>query len=448
LNETAIAFKIAPKINSSGRLGKAKDAVRLLITDSEEEANRLIMDIESNHSTRKDLTEDAFLTCERVMDNSHNVLIIASHHLHEGIIGICAQKITEKYQKSTCVITIDGEGIGKGSCRSFGDDNILDMLDQSKDLLIKYGGHSQAAGLTILQENIPLLQERLDELAQSTQKPILDIDMEVDIATVSLTTVLKLEKYSFFTGTYLFRGLRLHAKTILGQKHTKLFVEHSHGIIEAIMFNHTEYFYRLEVGDQIDIVGGLSINQWKNRQTMQILIKDLRCDAFQIVDLRSYPKLDLSVISYQDDTVVIDDNALFWEKNRQLSIPPTTKTLIISDLSSLSSAFRRSPKDTLGDIYKLINHHQPLTFARLVTLVTMPNWVIKQFVTVLEELSLIEEDNGMLSIIKSTIKRDVNSSTTYQALLNSKATFDWLSETPIEQIKRDITSFWEDTPCV
>ena len=125
LNETAIAFKIAPKINSSGRLGKAKDAVQLLITDSDEEANRLILDIEQNHSTRKDLTEESFITCERVMNIENNVLVIASAELHEGIIGICAQKIAEKYQKSTIVINIDDDGVGKGSCRAFGQDNIL-----------------------------------------------------------------------------------------------------------------------------------------------------------------------------------------------------------------------------------------------------------------------------------------------------------------------------------
>lgn len=145
INVTAIAFKIAPKINSSGRLNKAKEAVELLITEDIKRANDLIIDIEKNHDLRKKLTEDAFLICEELVDPNDSVLVVASKDLHEGVIGICAQRLVEKYQKSTIVLNIDNDNLAKGSARSFGDANILEMLNMSADLLEKYGGHSQVA---------------------------------------------------------------------------------------------------------------------------------------------------------------------------------------------------------------------------------------------------------------------------------------------------------------
>ncbi|MDD3129436.1 MAG: DHH family phosphoesterase, partial [Candidatus Izemoplasmatales bacterium] len=100
INVTAIAFKIAPKINSSGRLNKAKEAVELLITDDIKKANDLIIDIEKNHDLRKKLTEEAFQICEELVDENDSVIVVASEKLHEGVIGICAQRLVEKYQKS------------------------------------------------------------------------------------------------------------------------------------------------------------------------------------------------------------------------------------------------------------------------------------------------------------------------------------------------------------
>ena len=117
INETAIAFKIAPKINSSGRLGRAHDAVRLLVSESEAEVDRLIRQIEESHENRKELTVEALKRCEAMVDPNDSVIVVASKNLHEGVIGICAQKLAEKYQRSAIVITLDEANIGKGSMR-------------------------------------------------------------------------------------------------------------------------------------------------------------------------------------------------------------------------------------------------------------------------------------------------------------------------------------------
>ena len=243
INETAISFKIAPKINSSGRLGRALDAVKLLVTDSYKEVNELILKIEKNHASRKKLTEESFKQCEKLVDPNDKVIVIASDKLHEGVIGICAQKIVEKYQKSSLIITIDNEGFGKGSMRSFGDENILDMLVQNEDLLIRYGGHSQAAGLQIDVDKIPALRKGLNSIALSGSHPILEVDMRVDLCDIKMDTIQFIQDRSFFTASFLFDDLRVVRKQVLGGKHTKLILE-CHGMkFDALHFNSLEYYH-------------------------------------------------------------------------------------------------------------------------------------------------------------------------------------------------------------
>lgn len=445
LNETAIAFKIAPKINSSGRLGKAKDAVQLLITDSDEEANRLILDIEQNHSTRKDLTEESFITCERVMNIENNVLVIASAELHEGIIGICAQKIAEKYQKSTIVINIDDDGVGKGSCRAFGQDNILEMLDASKDLLMKYGGHSQAAGLTIEASNIPELIERLNSFSKTSSQPILTIDMEIKIAETSLATVKKLEKYSFFTGSYLFSNLVLVSKMILAQKHTKLLVQDGIKSFEAIIFNHLDYYYLLEPGDIIDMVGGLSINQWKSKESLQILIKDLRCRNFQLLDWRQYQESTLFPTPLSPSTLMIDDTYIenhFDTLKNKLSEKPLT--VIVGPFKKAGYINKLLSKDYLAPIYRLIQNKPSIERHQLYPLIGGNPWLVETALKIFCEVELIECQGNSISVLKQTgIKKNLEDSETYRKLKTMKTAYDFYLENSYLVLKKHYSNLLE-----
>lgn len=436
LNETAIAFKIAPKINSSGRLGKAKDAVKLLVTDSDEEANRLILDIEQNHTTRKDLTEESFLTCERVMDNDNKILIISSPNLHEGIIGICAQKIAEKYQKSTIVIYIDEEGIGKGSCRAYGQDNILEMLDSVNDLLIKYGGHSQAAGITIEAKLIPELIKRLNDNAKINTEPILSVDMEIQISKVSLSTVKKLEKYSFFTGTFLFSNLKVISKTILAQKHTKLFVEDIGKSYEAIIFNNLDYYYMLESGDIIDIVGGLSINQWKSKETLQILIKDVRCSDFQLLDWRTIKFEGPMPILRDSNPLIIDDD--FISKNPISSISSLIKsvtTVVICPFVNDYYIRKILSKETLALIYRLIQNKESIEVHQFYSLISVTPIMGDTIIKIFCELGLIECNGQLIKINKSVEKTSLTNSSTYNHLSDLKSRYDYINDEQYSSLK-------------
>lgn len=443
INETAIAFKIAPKINSSGRLGKAKEAVRLLTSTSEREVNDLILDIEQNHMNRKDLTEEAFVLCEKLVNPDDNVLVISSPFLHEGVIGICAQKIAEKYQKSTIVITVDDEGIGKGSMRSFGGDNILTMLDKNKEYLLKFGGHSQAAGLQIEQENIEKLRASLQGFSSHVDQPILQLDMEVKLEDLKIPTIKKLQDNSFFTALFLFRNLRVVKKSKLSGKHTKLSVESGGLVVDCLHFNSLEYFYRLEPGDIIDVVGGLNINEWRNRQSIQIMLKDLACDHFQVLDFRSTADFTDGQPWIRPDSVAMSDDTLRDYPIEQWVQEASSQTVILIPRQS-PEAFRVVlDKDTYGKVFRSISEGNETSLYEIAQMTGLDTWTIKKVVEVFLELDFLEKGpEGFLRRLAPK-KRELHDSVAYEWLIHQSKTADWLYSADIRELQKTFHSWTE-----
>lgn len=446
INLRAIAFKIAPKINSSGRMGKAKEAVELLICDSEEEVNRLILSIESNHAERKDLTDEAYRECEKLVNLADNVLVLVSPSFHEGVIGICAQKIAEKYQRSTIVMCQNEEGIGKGSMRSSGDEDILSLLKQSDDLLIRFGGHSQAAGLSIEIPKIPLLRERLNRLSVQQGKRILDIDMQISLSDISVPSIRKIEHYSFFTATFLFSNLTLLSKSLISGKHTKLYVTDGIRTTEALMFNNTEYFTLLEEGDRIDLVGGVGLNSWKNSDSIQIMIKDLSCDHFQVLDLRNEDHFTqvLPTLKKMDHTLILDDEIATLEFDLpSLVSQKKPSTVVVGYSARAKIAHQWLNKEGIGSIYRLIQQNEPLTAEQLVNLSKTPEWLILPILKIFEELHLISNGSSGITLLKTAEKRNLADSKTYQSMMNTRQQFEFLSNESLTTIKKYFINLME-----
>lgn len=442
INETAIAFKIAPKINSSGRLGKAKEAVKLLISDSEREINDLILQIEEYHANRKDLTEEAFQLCEKLVTPEEDVIVIASPFLHEGVIGICAQKIAEKYQKSTVIITLDEEGVGKGSMRSFGGDNILKMLEHNKDLLIKFGGHSQAAGLQIKKENIDMLRTGLQREGSHDQ-PILKIDMEVHLPDVKVATIQKLQDNSFFTASFLFKNLTITKKMMMSDKHTKLVCEVEGVSIDVLSFNSLEYFYLLEVGDVINVVGGLNINLWRKRTTIQIMIKDLECLKFQVLDFRNQNLFPDGVLWMKPSSFTISDETLLDGNLKQTLLEQKPKTIVLLPRIHQDMIEASVAKETYIRIYKAITEIGDITLFDLEQKTKYPIWIIKKALEVFLELHLIKKTEDGFSKGAESVKSDLHTSPTYHELEELKETADWLYQESISTIKSSLYAWTE-----
>ncbi len=427
INVTAISFKIAPKINSSGRLGKALDAVKLLVTDSHKDANDLILKIEKNHASRKKLTEESFKQCEKLVNPMDKVIVIASDKLHEGVIGICAQRIVEKYQKSSLIITIDSEGIGKGSMRSFGDENILDMLHENQKYLLRYGGHSQAAGLQVLESNIDNLRTGLNSLALVGNAPVLEVDMEVDLCNLDIETIQYIQDRSFFTASYLFKDLRISRKQILGEKHTKLVLD-CHGMkFDALYFNSLEYYYSLEAGDAINLVAGLTVNNYRNRKKIQLMIKDVECKDLQVLDFRSseYFLYEVSWIKNNyleiNDSIVLENDFKEYIKHHN-----TNNTFVISPQKIKANLNKVVLKRELGKIYQMLKEIKEFKLDVLLRRIEFNQLVLKYAIKIFIELNLISREDGYYVVREDAIKTELQNSPTYNELAEKKKIIDLL----------------------
>jgi single-stranded-DNA-specific exonuclease len=441
LNETAVAFKIAPKINSSGRMNKAKDAVELLITESEPVATRWIAVIEQHHSQRKDLTDDAYLLAESLIRPADAVLVIADRRLHEGIIGICAQKLVEKYQKTTIVLTIDEQGVGKGSMRVAGDDSALEILESAKDLLTRFGGHAQAAGLQIPETNIDAFRERLNLHPKTMVRPTLRVDMEVALEGVSIQTVGELEAYSFFTARYLIRGLTVKSRQIMAEKHTKLVVTDGIRLYDAVAFNTLDLYYGVCQGDTIDVVCGLSVNTWRNQSKLQLMVKDVACHHRQVIDFRN-PQVyaaAMQVLVKTNHVATYGEDAI-W-KNEPL--PKDALTVWVTPPSS-GDAAKYVSRSGLGELYRIIQSAGTIDCGKLAVKTALPPSLLHRLVDVFVELQLARREDHAVSIIPTHLKKNLELADAYVALKRDQARIERLYQSSETELVRLLASDREE----
>lgn len=437
LNETAVAFKIAPKINSSGRMNKAKDAVELLITESEPVATKWIAMIEQHHSQRKDLTDDAYLLAESLIRPGDAVFVIADKRLHEGIIGICAQKLVEKYQKTTVVLTIDEQGVGKGSMRVAGDDSALQLLQSASDLLTRFGGHSSAAGLQLPEANIERLRERLNLHPSEPSRPTMKIDMEVALANVSIKTISELEAYSFFTARFLIRNLEVKSRQIMAEKHTKIVVTDGLRFYDAVAFNTVDLYYAVAPGDKLDIVCGLSVNTWRNQSKLQLMIKDVACKDLQVLDFRDpdvYAEA-LQVLVKTPTTALYGEEAILSGE----PVPSEAKTVWIVPRSVSLDWDKYASRMGLGELYRILQSAGSIECRKLEQKTALTPVLLKRLVDVFVELGLAKRDEHAVTVIPTHLKKDLEKAAAFVSLKSDKSRIDTLYACSEADLRRQWT---------
>ena len=261
LNSYHIGFVLGPCINASGRLDTAKRALELLRAGTQKEADILAGDLKALNDSRKDMTEKAVKQAEEQVETTtisgDNVLVIYLPDCHESLAGIVAGRIRENYYKPVFVLTDAEEGV-KGSGRSIDGYHMYEELNKCKELLIKFGGHRLAAGLSLSKENVGKLREMLNKnctLTEEEMKEKVTIDMEMPFGCVTEGLVKELELLEPFgkgntKPVFAARGVTLLGARILGKNRNvlKLQVQDVNGCrIEAMLFRHAEDFLgRLE----------------------------------------------------------------------------------------------------------------------------------------------------------------------------------------------------------
>lgn len=287
-----IVFILAPRINAVGRMGNAERAVRLLITDSEQQARNIAHILETENRNRKSIDEETFQEAIMLIDKEHDLdcdraVVLAQDGWHSGVIGIVASRVAEKICRPTIMISIE-DGIGKGSARSISKFDIYSALKKCESHLVSFGGHKYAAGLTILQNKIEPFRHAFKIVAKDmiqeedmVQKCM--VDAEISLTDITEKLVRLLNEFAPFgpnnmRPVFLTRDLQVIGNPrVVGKNHLKFRVRQSDRVFDAIGFDLGELFYRLSPGESnLDMVFVIEENVWNGQAKIQLRVKDLR----------------------------------------------------------------------------------------------------------------------------------------------------------------------------
>ena len=284
-----VGFTLAPRLNAAGRMGQPELSVELLLTEDHEEAERLTVELCRLNTERRSLELVVHEEAEAMIPESGPVtpIVLARRGWYQGVTGIVAAKMAEQYLIPTIIISVDDNGIGRGSCRSFGTFGIYEALRSCEDILSNYGGHDMAAGVTIAEENIEELRRRITayyHASVSTEpSPGLRIDFEVE--KPELLTVINvdaLERLEPFGNGYpppclCMKGAMVTAIYSIGAgKHTRLRVEKSGKSLDCIFFSMPSENLGVSEGMLVDVAFEPQINEFRGRTSVQLHLLDIR----------------------------------------------------------------------------------------------------------------------------------------------------------------------------
>ncbi|RPH92842.1 single-stranded-DNA-specific exonuclease RecJ, partial [candidate division KSB1 bacterium] len=287
-----IVFGLAPRINAVGRLGSALRAVKLLTTRDRSFSREVAGVLEDENRRRKDIDnttlEEAVSEIEHTMNPfDARSIVLSREGWHPGVIGIVASRLIERYYRPTVMITIEN-GQGKGSARAIAKFDIYQALKSCSDLLLQFGGHKYAAGLTILAENIPAFRERFEKtcremIPEEDLVPKIKIESEISLDEITPEVVASLKRFAPFgpknnRPNFFTRGLEvLDVPRIVGSNHLKFRAGQAGASFEAIGFNLGYYLDRVANHSRpLEMVYAVEENEYNGRKTVQLRIKDLR----------------------------------------------------------------------------------------------------------------------------------------------------------------------------
>ena len=284
-----IGFVLGPCINASGRLDTAARSLALLNAPTKEEAAKLAGDLTALNQSRKALTEkgkeEAIQLIETTELKNDRVLVVYLPECHESLAGIIAGRLREKYHKPAFVLT-RGEKCAKGSGRSIESYSMYDELVKCADLMVQFGGHPMAAGLSIEEENIEKFREQLNQNCTLTEedlrpKIVIDVAMPISYITKELVEQISLlEPFGKGNVKPIFaqKGLRVLDRNIIGKNKNVVklkLLDPQGAIIEGIYFGEADDFMNfIREKDSISITYYPEINRFRGRESLQIIIQN------------------------------------------------------------------------------------------------------------------------------------------------------------------------------
>lgn len=282
-----LSFTLIPRINAAGRLGNATEAVRLFLSESEDEAWRIAETLNSMNSRRQAIESEIYEEALREISRKglRPAIILVGRNWHPGVIGIVASKIAEEFYRPTFIFTVEGD-VARGSARSIPPFDIYKGISCCKDLLLSFGGHKQAAGLRLLASNLLEFEERMtrivnESLDHEALVRILKIDSEVSLIEVNhnlIREISMLEPFGFGNPEPILgaRMLNVSNPRIVKNNHLKVLLKQEDVTIDAVGFNMGDFAEEIASAGSIDAAFIPMINEWNGGRYLQMNLKAVR----------------------------------------------------------------------------------------------------------------------------------------------------------------------------
>ncbi len=289
LSAENISFAIAPRMNAAGRMEDATAALQLLLTEDEDEAQELVETLGAYNAQRQAIEQQMATELIQRIDADPTaarrpVLVVWGQGYHQGVIGIVASRLLERYGKPTIVCTVDDQGLARGSGRSYAGFSLHAALTACADLLDRFGGHEQAAGLSIRMEQMPAFVERINAWAATCR--VLHPPLKLDgVYRPGSTAVEDVEQLSLLapygTGNpaplFLLAGARIEAVYPVSEgRHVRLRFAAEGAAVQAVLFGTSPAQLAYRVGDVVDAVLALSVYRAGSGDMVSIRIRELR----------------------------------------------------------------------------------------------------------------------------------------------------------------------------
>lgn len=391
-----IAFGIAPRINAAGRMGSAARAVELLLSDNMLNALGIANEIDDDNSERQRIEKKIFTEASAVIEKNgyfyDRVIVVDGEGWHNGVLGIVASRITERYGCPSIVISRNGAD-ASGSGRSIEGFSLYNAINAASDTLSKFGGHELAAGISLPSDKIPAFRKKINMYASQCEfvPPVLKLDCKLNPSglTVELAEALKeLEPFGQGNPSPVFGvyGVKLERiNPIGGGKHLRLIFSKGDNSFQALLFGVTAEQFCFECGDLLDLAVTVSTDVYNGETRLSVQIKALRMNG-------------------------TDDDRLFGEiscfNDYMAGRACNTEQLLPS-------------REETGSVYRLIAS-KPVTGERIkyLTLNTVGYAKCEISLMVLSELGLIQKDSTGCYKITGTVKRtELANSAVYKNLL-------------------------------
>ena len=391
-----IAFGIAPRINAAGRMGSAARAVELLLSDNMLNALGIANEIDDDNSERQRIEKEIFSEASAEIEKKgyfyDRVIVVDGEGWHNGVLGIVASRITERYGCPSIVISRNGNA-ASGSGRSIEGFSLYDAINAASDTLSKFGGHELAAGISLSSDKIPAFREKINEYASVCDfvPPVLKLDCKLNPSglTVELAEALKeLEPFGQGNPSPLFGvfGVKLERiNQIGGGKHLRLIFSKGDNSFQALLFGVTAEQFCFECGDLLDLAVTVSSDIYNGETRLSVQVKALRMNGTD--DVRLFGEISC-----------FNDYMAGRQVDAEQLLPSREET---------------------GSVYRLIAS-KPVTGERIkyLTLNTVGYAKCEISLMVLSELGLIQKDGaGFYKITGAGRRTELANSAVYRNLL-------------------------------